>query len=186
MPLLPPEQLQAVTILLLVALLLVLCLCVLPLYVLRDRELLARISSGRAGLLVNVICCMPVLCYNSSHAYLMPCVRAYLSALCDAVVCAPLRAVCCVWCCTFKDAKFPPNQSSIGACKSDGEAEWVRAPALLGGTVSATRAEGRVRVSLGPRAPRVKLFEGAIEPRDVAQGGVGNCWLVAVGDRRPK
>ena len=52
------------------------------------------------------------------------------------------------------DNEFPADQSSIG---SDKECAWVRAPHLL-------------------TTPR--LFSDNLEPNDIMQGALGDCWLM--------
>ena len=54
----------------------------------------------------------------------------------------------------FVDPDFPADQSSIG---SDKPACWVRAPHLL-------------------ETPR--LFSDSLEPNDICQGALGDCWLM--------
>ena len=172
--------------LVLIALLVVVNLCcVAPLWWLRDRRFLDKVRSGRASRLTNVACCAPVLVYNSWAAYGRPCVTEYLTRSFDMLVCFPFRLVCCKWCCRFTDRKFPPKAASIGEWDGksfkDDEVEWVRASELLAGN----GGSNDVSVHAGSRfackssGARVKLFEGNIDPRDLAQGQVGDCWLIA-------
>lgn len=58
----------------------------------------------------------------------------------------------------FIDAEFPHNMASIGWVSSIGEVEWIPARSM--------------------RPGRWKLFDG-IDPRDLLQGKIGNCWLIA-------
>jgi len=57
---------------------------------------------------------------------------------------------------TYVDSDFPPQQSSIG--RQVGECEWIRGTAL----------------GLGK-----PMLYSTIEPRDVMQGALGDCWLLA-------
>ena len=70
--------------------------------------------------------------------------------------------MCC--CCDFRfsDKQFPADASSVGACE-----------AIAGKTVKWQRAT-EIFDKLKP-----KLFDGAIEPADIAQGQLGDCWLLA-------
>ena len=171
-----PDVLQALVLLLLIILAGVVLLCVLPLYCLRDKAFLTRLCSGRVGRLLNVACCCPVLCFNAWDIYLRPCMKSYFMTLVDGLLCAPFRAVCCMCCCRHTDRKFPPKPASIGQWEgksfADDDIVWVRARELLGdGEVV---GDGKS----GTRA-RVKLFEDDVNPKDVGQGAVGDCWLIA-------
>ena len=70
----------------------------------------------------------------------------------------------------FTDAEFPPEDRSIlGEIGGDvpNDLEWVRAPDLL-------RMDGEVARHGG--VP--KLFDG-IDPCDIMQGELGDCWLMS-------
>ena len=72
--------------------------------------------------------------------------------------------------------QFPANAKSIGAWRGkseaqvDAEVKWERASEYFASKLTEDEKK---------RGVRVKLFEGAIEPKDVGQGQVGNCWLIA-------
>ena len=184
-PWVPAEALQSIVVLLVVALIGVMCCCV-PLYLLRDKATLTKICKGRAtSRLVNALCCLPVLGFNSSRAYLKPCLRSYLAAFVDGCLCA-LPRLLCKRCWRHTDKTFPPGPRSLGEWEGkqvkDGDVEWVRARELLVGTDAAkedaskktasSKAYPKVKVDLAPNT-RVKLFEGDIDPKDVGQGAVG-------------
>ena len=186
MPLVDAELLHYLALVLLVLLMLTIACVVLPLYCFRDRAFTTRLCAGDASKSLNMLCCLPVLLYNANRAYCQPCLRAYAWSFVDYVLCVPLRMVCCAWCCRHKDKSFPPKPSSIGEWEGrafkDDDVAWLRAQKLLGGDAEkpgqAGTARSRIRVHLSSR-PRIKLFEGSIDPSDVGQGAVGNCWLVA-------
>ena len=52
----------------------------------------------------------------------------------------------------------------------DKEIEWQRAVAFFESKLTAQQSKEGVRV---------KLFEDGVEPKDVAQGGLGDCWLIS-------
>eukprot|EP00635_Sarcinochrysidales_sp_CCMP3193_P004963 CAMPEP_0118899356 /NCGR_PEP_ID=MMETSP1166-20130328/5946_1 /TAXON_ID=1104430 /ORGANISM="Chrysoreinhardia sp, Strain CCMP3193" /LENGTH=824 /DNA_ID=CAMNT_0006838483 /DNA_START=1 /DNA_END=2475 /DNA_ORIENTATION=- len=65
----------------------------------------------------------------------------------------------------YSDPDFPASDESLGPQtiqKSKSGVVWLRGPALLGGS----------------QGEPVKLFNG-IEPNDVAQGALGDCWLLS-------
>lgn len=77
------------------------------------------------------------------------------------------------------DVAFPPNNRSLGAPKNGrtfltaqqfAKTRWVRLPAFLdaNGMLSENELYG---------APRIEWSD--IEPSDLAQGWLGNCWLIA-------
>ena len=178
-----PQALQIIIALLLVAIVVICCLCVIPLFCVRDKAYLNRLCAGRASCLTNIVCCQAVLCYNAFNIYMRPCLASYVGSLVDGVLCLPFRLVCPACCCRHSDKKFPAKPSSIGTWDgksfADDEIEWVRARELLEGATAAastaTAEEGKAKNAHG----RVKLFEDSIDPRDVSQGAVGDCWLIA-------
>jgi hypothetical protein len=59
----------------------------------------------------------------------------------------------------FIDAEFPPNEKALVSRKSEGKAkvvQWRRAREFLG--------------------PEAAMFSGGIEPGDIQQGELGDCW----------
>eukprot|EP00039_Didymoeca_costata_P006496 m.90762 g.90762 ORF g.90762 m.90762 type:complete len:275 (+) comp13279_c0_seq1:214-1038(+) len=96
------------------------------------------------------------------------------------------RQLCCVnkdmsgGCCIpyqYVDHKFPPKPSSLGKFKNMSEHEllgyvdWVRAKDLF----PAMTDNGRGDCT---HADPCFLFEGKIEPNDIDQGELGDCWLM--------
>eukprot|EP00667_Euglena_gracilis_P022031 EG_transcript_24356 len=90
-----------------------------------------------------------ILLYCSMTLYLLPCMGSYLQRM--------GRWICCLYCrcCQFKDKKFPPEKA-LGASYA-GTVEWKRVQTL----------------------GRKHLFPAHIQPDDVKQGSVGNCWLIS-------
>mmetsp|Transcript_7162 Transcript_7162/g.14985 ORF Transcript_7162/g.14985 Transcript_7162/m.14985 type:complete len:472 (-) Transcript_7162:51-1466(-) len=131
-----------------------------------------QIYNAKAPPLWNALCCPLVATignlYRSIRIYLIPCVRVLA-----------FRAVHCLWrylfCCfswpyeddTFIGAKALGNHSSNDsnkqtAAQMEAQTDWVRAHDLK-----------------AFKGKRPQLFEGEIEPSDLCQGAVGDCWLVA-------
>jgi len=91
-------------------------------------------------------------------------------------VCCCICRSMCPSCYRYTDKAFPATAKSIGAWKDKSEAdvgkeiEWQRAVAYFESKLTAEQSKEGVRV---------KLFEDGVEPKDVAQGGLGDCWLIS-------
>eukprot|EP00928_Gymnodinium_smaydae_P032881 TRINITY_DN23712_c0_g1_i1.p1 TRINITY_DN23712_c0_g1~~TRINITY_DN23712_c0_g1_i1.p1 ORF type:complete len:630 (-),score=121.36 TRINITY_DN23712_c0_g1_i1:84-1973(-) len=130
---------------------------------------------GKAFWLYNIVFAPILLMIHACRIYIAPCVAVYwkrsLWLFCGCIL--PY----------FEDKEFPPNRSSLGEVGGDtanveaghrkGELVWCRAMDL-------SRKPGE------PRAAKPKLhgtnmclFQGKIEPCDILQGALGDCWLLA-------
>ena len=124
---------------------------------------------------LNCLCAPCVLCYKSLKIYCCACIVTYIYRLLVSVCCCLCRSIC-PSCYRYTDKKFPANAKSIGAWKDKSEAEvhkeieWQRAVAFFESKLTAQQSKEGVRV---------KLFEDGVEPKDVAQGGLGDCWLIS-------
>lgn len=142
----------------------------------QGKPCLSKVCSGEAGCALNLLCCPLVMLFNAYDIYLRPLLLLYLFQILDGIFCAPFRLICCACCCRHTDKAFPPSPSSIG--EWDGKKgralneiiEWERASKYF--------AE-RLTDDQKKRGVRVKLFDKGINPEDVAQGQLGNCWLIA-------
>ena len=141
----------------------------------RDRSFSSRLCTGDANPLLNLLCCPVVGLYQSTKIYVLPCIGIYLRSLLFNVLCG----VCWPYlrgCCTFTDNKFKHDHSSLGKWQEqegpvlDDKVKWERANDFY---------TSRLTPEQKKKGVRVKLFEKGIEPKDVAQGQVGNCWLIA-------
>lgn len=142
-----------------------------------DGSFWSRLCTGDAGCLLNLACCPLVFLFNSSNIYLLPCIGIYLRQFVAFVFCGVFRRLpFCGWCFRHTDKKFKANASSIGKWKDkegssvDELVKWERAQSFY---------QSRLTDDQKKKGVRVKLFERGIEPKDVAQGQVGNCWLIA-------
>ena len=111
---------------------------------------LKAICSGEAGCCINLIYFPFVIIWNALRIYVFSCFGVLFTRA-YRLLCRP-----CLSCCwRFTDKSFEGSKA-IG---KDTSVEWVRATDLFDG--------------------RPKLYEGKVEPADLCQGSVGDCWLVA-------
>lgn len=136
-----------------------------------------EIHNARSPKLWNILCC-PIVStignlWRSITIYLLPCINV-LAFRCVHQVWGKL--FCCLsW--PYEDDSFfgatalgnhggdeesSGNNKRISAAQMESETDWVRAHELKS-------VQGK----------RPQLFEGEIEPNDLCQGAVGDCWLVA-------
>lgn len=82
-------------------------------------------------------------------------------------------SVCC--CYEFEDGDFPPTSASVGTWKDlspsevDKKIEWKRGSQICNVGSSSDEADG---------VDHARLFSGKIEPADIGQGQLGDCWLM--------
>ncbi|GAX78084.1 hypothetical protein CEUSTIGMA_g5526.t1 [Chlamydomonas eustigma] len=115
--------------------------------------------------LLKTLFCPIILPAQAIWIYLFGCIFVYLERVFRGLACG--LCVCCN--CTFKDKQFPANPQSIGPWNGKSldqiaqEIEWKRVEEICarGGQHGA------------------KLFSGKIEPADICQGQLGDCWLMS-------
>lgn len=123
---------------------------------------------GRAGTFWNILCCPFIgfvgLIWRSIRTFAIPC----CTVLCQRACVNVLWQRCCFfynW--PYEDDSFF-GASALGKFENESAAQmnkntdWLRPHELK-------QFDGK----------RPQLFEGEIEPADLCQGAVGNCWLVA-------
>jgi calpain-15 len=123
-----------------------------------ELSLCTKICRGEAGLLIGCLTWPFVLLYNAIDLYFFACLSVLAGRL-YRFLCFPLLQLCC--CYTYKDKRWS-GQRCLGEHSEawqEADTEWIRVGDLKDG--------------------HVKLFESKIEPRDLTQGAVGDCWLVA-------
>lgn len=112
---------------------------------------------------VKCLCCPFILCYESVAIYFFPCVWAYIYGCLWGFCC--MICCCCRSLCHHKDKKFPADYRSIGSY--EGQTGAAINDRVVWKTVDEVCGEYPA------------LFYGKIEPKDIAQGQLGDCWLLS-------
>lgn len=108
---------------------------------------------------LNVFLTPFLLAAHSIRIYIYPCFYGLLQSL----LWDPFITLCS----KFTDSAFPPNESSLGRVDSGTQnVKWIRIQDLV---VPNGKDKGQ-QVN--------RLFDG-IEPSDICQGALGDCWLLA-------
>ena len=121
-----------------------------------------KVCTGKAGAW-NFVCAPFVLVWKSFTIFCFPCLHVFFWRLIQ-----PLQKNLCCLCFKFpyEDEDFYGaaalgDQDDETGAAMQARTDWVRAHELN---------------SFSGRKPQ--LFEGKIEPADLCQGAVGDCWLV--------
>lgn len=123
-----------------------------------------ELCDGGGCPLYRLLCAPLVLVYNALRIYACSCCLAFLARA--------GRAPFCRGCWReFTDPDFPPDDRAIGHVKGDTASGVTNSGGVAWAKASAIAAEQGGRPA--------HLFEGSIEPADVLQGALGDCWLMA-------
>ncbi|KAG1670360.1 hypothetical protein FOA52_000120 [Chlamydomonas sp. UWO 241] len=106
-----------------------------------------------------------ILLARSCWIYIGGCFGVYFGRFFRGICCG--ICICCGW--LYKDKQFPPSAASIGALGN-------KSPEAVNAEIGWCRVEGICQRSGQDGA---RLFAGEIEPSDICQGQVGDCWLMS-------
>eukprot|EP01084_Bolivina_argentea_P252402 423645_1 len=135
-----------------------------------------RLCTGRTHWVISILCFLPVLIWNSMKIYLLPCLGVLFARCCSRFCCYFCRKFC-PDCYMYKDKNFPPITKSL-AC-ADNKQEF-RSSELKDLSLPQIKNKIKwIRASQLCKTGKMYLFEDGIEPSDVVQGALGDCWLMA-------
>jgi calpain-15 len=108
--------------------------------------------------LVNLVLSPILLIVHSIRIYVVPCVEVYLYRVCCFIMCK----LCSCSCWKYQDKKFPAVDASLGEFEAHASVEavkWKHADQIC--------------------KSQARLFYEGIEPGDISQGQLGDCWLLS-------
>lgn len=112
--------------------------------------------------ILNVLLLPILLIIHSIRIYLVPCICTYTLRCCCWLCCK----ICTCGCWIFEDKDFAATSASLGNLEADvgSKVQWKRGAELRADT---------------EKHNHPFLFEGKIEPDDIVQGALGDCWLLS-------
>ena len=118
-------------------------------------------------LALNIIATPILLVVHFFLIYVFPCIQSTVTGCCCRLCFmeAGLLRICNRF--LYTDKTFPPEQSSLGNVKTTQAIEWKRAS-----EITFTNSKNEVK-------KLTKLFEDGMDPSDICQGVLGNCWLLS-------
>jgi len=161
------------------------------------QDSLKGLCTGEAYCAWNVLCCPFVLIYQFVRIYIWHCMQVIFYRFYDTVCCFCCRNYCDSWY-YYVDKDFPATPASLASkadptdfktaflsgkskYEVDEKVDWVRPHGFLQEWIEKqkTSAAGGDGDTAEENNKNMKLFEKGIEPSDVIQGKLGDCWLLA-------
>jgi len=126
---------------------------------------------GQACCIWNCLFAPFILTYWACVVYIGGCFNVYLNRGFYKFCCCCCRICGCCW--TYTDSEFPPNDTSLGDIGGDSANVesgknaiphvWLRADEF----------------DVDKQGKKMELFGPTVDSRDVCQGALGDCWLLA-------
>jgi hypothetical protein len=127
------------------------------------------------------------LAWKAVVIFFVPCVFEYIGDVLNYGCFYCLAAVFGKWIdWRHRDYFFPPTRKSLGYQSSyykDPDVEWVRCSEVLSNKAKQHKESKGTSLDgidlEGQTMPPPQLFQDGIAPSDVAQGALGDCWLLS-------
>jgi hypothetical protein len=118
-------------------------------------------------LILNIVATPILLVAHFFIIYVFPCMQSTIAGCCCRLCFTDsgLLRFCARF--LYTDQEFPPTKASLGSVKTNKTVEWKRASEI---TFINSKNETK---------KLTKLFENGMDPSDVCQGALGNCWLLS-------
>ena len=129
-------------------------------------------------LILNIIATPILLVVHSISIYLMPCISSSIVGCCFRVIFSKIF-MCCTQSLLFEDKEFPPNHKSLGNVKSSQRVVWKRSSEIPWKKIDVKVTENGKEKIKTKTFCYDRLVEGGMDPEDICQGALGNCWLLS-------
>jgi len=130
-------------------------------------------------LVANIIATPILLVTHSILIYLLPCISASVIGCCFRCLFSKF-CICCSKVLMFADKDFPPSPTSLGNVKTRGKVKWLRSSDITYEKEEVVMTKsGEVPTKETRLCHYDRMVEGGMDPEDICQGALGNCWLLS-------